>query len=301
MPTAVTRDAAEELLEEEYSNYLRIFTDGSVNPNTWTATAAFYIPELAISFRGRLNYCSTSTTAELAAIIMALRYIKQHQQPRYGVILTDSRGALLSLLNPDSSSILARTAAFDARRAESDGWKLIFQWIPAHSGIKGNERADALAAEAHGDDSPTIFLHRLIEAERLTKGIIQLRHPDPDVAIRRPPTPVPHSVFKRSDNAMLHRLRANCVITGATLHRWGKVNTPNCETCAAPETIEHLLFLCPQFSDARTKLMYTLRQGGFPRSTLKDLTFPSGPPSKVRQVFTAVLTFLRDTKLIERI
>lgn len=37
---------------------------------------------------------------------------------------------------------------------------VFLQWVPSHSGVPGNNTADALAEATHFDDEPSIFIER---------------------------------------------------------------------------------------------------------------------------------------------
>lgn len=54
--------------------------------------------------------------------------------------------------------------------------------IPSHFGIVGNEVANSQTRGAHGNDEPTIFLRRFVEAGRLLRGIKRSCHPNKRVS-----------------------------------------------------------------------------------------------------------------------
>ncbi|XP_040075233.1 uncharacterized protein LOC120847504 [Ixodes scapularis] len=91
-PINALREAVEKHIEERYGGWLQIYTDGSVNKARTSSTAAFYIPELALEWCGRLQAPTSSTTAELVAIDKALQAAAQ-LSPHRMVLLTDSSGS----------------------------------------------------------------------------------------------------------------------------------------------------------------------------------------------------------------
>ncbi|KAG0433113.1 hypothetical protein HPB47_020219, partial [Ixodes persulcatus] len=94
---------------------------------------------------------TSSTTAELVAILAALESIKIITPPTKAVVLTDSRGALQQLQRLERATPLLKSVALTASTVEDLGWSLALQWIPSHVRIPGNERADELAARANND------------------------------------------------------------------------------------------------------------------------------------------------------
>lgn len=89
---------------------------------------------------------------------MALQHLLLLADRRPALIFTDPRGALVQLYNLDRATPFVRQIADVCRVAEDAGWSLMLQWIPSHSGVEGNEKVDALAAAAHNDPVPTLYL-----------------------------------------------------------------------------------------------------------------------------------------------
>lgn len=92
----------------------------------------YSLPQAALSF-----------TAELSAIIVALKLVFVHQGNNYTLFI-DSQGALLAIESFNSHplvlAILEWLFLIHLRRK-----KVNFYWIPTHVGIRRNERVDALA------------------------------------------------------------------------------------------------------------------------------------------------------------
>lgn len=145
---------------------LRVYTDGSCQENgTSNAVAGYgiFIDEQR-KWKGPVGGDQTNNRAEMTAILKTLDLTKDHSNV---CIFTDSqyvkrginewmkgwkrRGWKKSngkaLLNPDLWKALH--AAVSARRNAGD--TITVEWVAAHTGVQGNERADQLAAEAVAD------------------------------------------------------------------------------------------------------------------------------------------------------
>ncbi|KAM7312047.1 hypothetical protein ISCGN_008952 [Ixodes scapularis] len=143
------RQLTESHLDAEYNGRTRVFTDGSVDLSGGKATAAAFFEAAAVGIHERLSHQASSTTAELAAIRLVLWGIRTGcARGLSRVVLSDSRAALGLLSGLERDTPLARSVAQDAAELQEKGHEIILQWIPSHCGIRGNEVADSLAAQA---------------------------------------------------------------------------------------------------------------------------------------------------------
>jgi ribonuclease HI len=143
----VTGAIANEIIDLKYKDRQHIYTDGSRSQEG--VGAAFLSP--GFNYVKKYNLPDVSIfSAELIAILMALHYIKVKNKDLKWVILSDSKSALEALQSdrdsPREDIIRAAIGLLSDLRAR--GTEVILQWIPAHVGIKGNERADKAAKEA---------------------------------------------------------------------------------------------------------------------------------------------------------
>ena len=129
-----------------------IYTDGSVDPVAGRAGCGFFVPSLDYRFGVRLPDASSVLFTELYAIFSAVKYIL-----RVGledsVVLSDSRSALVGIRDRFTDSGVPYVVHSTARLlclASVRGLVVRFAWIPAHSGIWGNETADCIARSAAG-------------------------------------------------------------------------------------------------------------------------------------------------------
>ena len=81
------------LIDTQYQNFLKIYTDGSKDPQNNTNGCAFGIPELKVSKGYKLQSHMSIFMCELTAIYLALNWI-QDFKPLNTVIFADSLSAL---------------------------------------------------------------------------------------------------------------------------------------------------------------------------------------------------------------
>jgi ribonuclease HI len=143
--------AARQLLSGRYREHWQIFTDGSVGH--LGAGAGVYVKASGASYAYSFRKCS-STVAELVAIVVALRQLEELPDlPRQVVVVSDSKPALQSVVgtrgpgSPICEEIDLIVRAFGER-----GCEITFQWVPSHSGVRGNELADRAAAAGSSRD-----------------------------------------------------------------------------------------------------------------------------------------------------
>ena len=112
---------------------------------------------------------SSNFRAETFALTMVARHLSSTEEtPKNTAFLTDSMSALQSLassLTDQSLEELKKHLSVLSRKST-----VVLQWIPAHSSITGNEKADGLAKEGSNmAQTETCLSHR--EANTLIKTL----------------------------------------------------------------------------------------------------------------------------------
>ena len=125
-----------------------IYTDGSVNPATKRAGAAWVLNNT--THMTRVTDGASSTQTELVAVLAALRHCAVKDPHMNTLILSDSLAALQTLrgTSPDDNLRIVTEIHHHATIIQSAGGRVSLHWIPSHVGIKGNNTADEAAKEA---------------------------------------------------------------------------------------------------------------------------------------------------------
>ncbi|XP_050706619.1 uncharacterized protein LOC126991996 [Eriocheir sinensis] len=295
-----------------YHHHLKIFTDGSHSPSPPSTASAIYDPSTSTCRTWRLPPETDVLTAELYALHQAIAYLHTTHTKGKAVIYTDSLSSLhlLRSRHPTSSTALAHTIQRALLLLTSEGWEVTLQWVPSHSGIRGNTIADAAVKMALAEVNITPLPLPLSTA----KCLISRTSWDDTLAntlrtttmgqYRTNSSPQPW-VRKKSRvlDVALTRLRLGHTRLGAHLHRLRLVPDPHCPWCRTVEdTIEHLLLHCPRHHSQRVLLRHQLRALDVPTFDLPTLLAAAGVhPSRQEAVTRLTCAFLRKTGQLTRL
>ena len=246
---------------DEHQSQINVYTDGSKTIDK--VGYAVIINDSVI--KKRIPSTCTVFTAELSAVLAAVKFIFDicRASEKY-VIHTDSQSIILSLKQLYSQNALV---------IEVQEWlyllhtrkkcNIVFCWVPAHVGIRGNEDVDAAAKEAA--ELPSISripvphkdlkgpIHDLVYRDWQDRWSFQIGNKLR--AIR--PSIKPWSYIgneSRKSDIILTRLRiGHSHLTHSFLLRTGiDREIPLCEPCRCELTISHILVECPTFNNDRT-------------------------------------------------
>ena len=250
-------------LSSEYPDFQHIYTDGSKDgPNVASAcvsqnhTRKCRLPDNASIF-----------TAEIQAINMALDYIKDANLSKV-LIFSDSLSVLQSINNCKLDNPLVQDILLRFHNLSSK--HIILCWLPSHTGIKGNEKADLAAKSAlllppsnfklpYTDFKPVInkYLFNKWQSVWDTAVHNKLHSIKPILSEWRPAYRM-----DRKEEVVLTRLRIGHSYATHSYLLKGE-EQPMCIPCDTPFTIKHVLLYCVDFENARNRYYRV--------STLKEL------------------------------
>lgn len=297
-----------EHINQQYAQYMQVYTDGSKIPENQCTGVAFSVPERNVCVNKRTTDCLGVYTVELVAVLLALQWIDDNK-PGNILICSDSVSVLKSLRSFRSSrqDILFKILELHSRIIQQ-GMMIGFMWIPAHVGLRGNEEVDELAKQAVKRDSVELHIP-LSKAE--VKGMVWrkaieewqgkwnnetrgrfLYSINNTVSIN---TAVRNMGRTRKEEIICNRIRLGHSNLNSTLRRIGKHPTGLCEYCQTEETITHAIIECTKYREERQNLKEKLEEKGVKEFTIKRLMNLSGTN------FQNFLDFIRQTGLLNRI
>ena len=250
----VLKALALEAIHKRYpaSRWVHAYTDGSAENATRNGGSGVYIlqpKQHPTSLSAPCGELSSNFRAEVTALSLAASHLNaQKEAPKPTVFLTDSLAALQALeaTDPDQSLKDLKQQLNSLSRKTT----VVLQWIPAHSGIKGNEKADRLAKEGSKTVQPqsaTSFR----EAKTLIKNKWKQATSQKTSGYMAKKDPMHR--LDRSEQTLIFRLRTGHCYLRAHLKRIGVQDSPKCE-CGHDQTREHVLQACPLLAQLRNQI-----------------------------------------------
>ena len=301
LKTSVTKEEIQLKFNRYRAKHIQIpfiFTDGSKEKER-TANAVICGQDVYVA---RLPNNTSIFVAELHAIYVALKIVESRKF-RCAVICSDSLSAIQSLLSTTSSTLL--TLIINTHQILKDaGVEIQFLWIPGHSGIAGNEKADHSAKRALSlneiAEVPIEFPCIKTNIRRAVFNFWQdqwINHyPQTQLKIIKPVIKIWLSSFreKRLEEKLLARMRiGHTRLTHDFI--FSSSPRPQCLQCNHFLTIEHILIHCQLYQQHRRLLQeYCQKENvDFTLSTLLG----NEHPDLIRLLFS----FLRVSRLMDKI
>ncbi|XP_063416806.1 uncharacterized protein LOC134699047 [Mytilus trossulus] len=275
------KSEANIMIDTQYKHHLKIFTDGSKDPNS-NAGCAFVIPELKINKGFKLNNHLSIFMCELTAIYLCISWL-QDFLPFNVVIFVDSLSALQALkipLNKIRNQFLL-DIHFLLRSLYHSGTNIIFEWIPSHVGIQGNELADFHAKQALSFQNIYIFVPLFKDdfktlCKNLMKKMWQEEwDKEKDRALYQISPKINFDIkipkMSRYKERLIFKLRTGYIPLNKHLYKIGISDTKLCEECRVEETVEHFLLHCKLYNTERSILFDSLRKLQIQNFQLKNI------------------------------
>ena len=272
-----------------FPNYIHVYTDGSKTEEGDAASvgAAFHVPSLKFQKGWQLNTLHSVLGAELFAIQKGLEWVSQSLQPTSVLFCVDSMAALESLTaRKPEYFYLVHICLTLLHNLNQRGFTVAFQWVPAHCGINGNEKADTAAKEASkrgtiSNARPAICDYNSLARKRFTKSLqMQWQEDKSQTFLGKFKSewqgwPWSHQKDRKIEVAMA-RLRLGHSRLKSHLYRLNLEDSPNCNHCGIPETINHFLIHCHRYYNERCILLNKLRLLGISTRPVDPLILLGG-------------------------
>ncbi len=262
-------------LHLKYPSYSPVYCDGSKTTNQ-TAAGVW---SQTFSLMARLNRENSIFTAELTAIYYALMYLKD-KEGSY-LLASDSLSSLRALQNAHTKSHFLVLKIIHLLSTIPN--KVILVWVPSHSNIEGNEKADQIAREALNLPLKVTPSFSDQEIKHILTShyhsLWKLQWEESSAKLRPYKNSLgqaPYLLIKRSHQVPISRLRLGATrLTHA--HLFTGQQPACCPTCNQTWTATHLLLECPQLQHSRQQLEQHCRKMGWPftLATLLGDEFPA--------------------------
>lgn len=283
LDTSITKSSNPSMLKmaaletiDYYGRYnIHAYTDGSAFKATTNAGAGVllkYPDGTTIETDIPCGRHCSNYTAEILAINHAITTIHSQftfniKPPTDTVIFTDSQSALQQLQN------IAETTDRDIVSLADNLDKLLthfniqvtLQWVPGHSGIHGNDKADALAKHGTTKTQPEKpvsiqTVKQILKSNTKEEWLNRWAAGTTGRAVYREMTnPRRNDSINslcRKDQCTIFQWRTNHAITNYHLNWTNPLHSPLCRHCSAPhETTRHMLLACPQLQPLRAQFL----------------------------------------------
>ncbi|CAG2222080.1 unnamed protein product [Mytilus edulis] len=268
-----------EQLQSQTPNTAVAFTDGSClgNPDPCGAGAIIYINDQEEKLKRPVSNKGSILLAELIAIKMVLDYIESFSKEQINTLtlFSDSQTALgILTLNwkSDSYHQTINEIKGKIKNLNEHGFLINLNWTPGHANIKGNDEADSLAKEA-AKEAETLAVDDIVftkqDVKKAARNSVtkkwQRRWENSDTGrhyFRFHPE-VKDKVKKDFPSKKMYNI-INSLRTGySKLNAYQfiinqHINSETCHHCKQKENVQHYLFECDLYSDARDKLFHQI-------------------------------------------
>ncbi|XP_046689047.1 uncharacterized protein LOC124374954 isoform X1 [Homalodisca vitripennis] len=263
-----------EQINEEFSDYIKIYTDGSRNAEGSGAAVLLQGRPNHLSYKFCLPKIASSYTAELYAIKKAIE-IANLQPGNKVLICSDSKAAIHAVKTACKLDYIDNITSQIVEEVLSSEKKITLQWVPGHVGITPNEIVDKLAKEAiqTGKVIKDLVLpmgdfvsHLKCEMTSLYKAEVEQSNKARwyrDVQRDLPMVPwFKNAKIGRSKLVTIIRLRLGHAQVNETLFRINCYFTEKCLKCTlnVKESLQHLIFECPTYDSFREPLIQHLKE-----------------------------------------
>ena len=295
--TAADIQIAFQDLVNGHRGYRILFTDGSKIGGS--ASCAFTINNAFFSFK--LQDGISIYTAELVAIREAISYVRTKRIAK-ALICTDSMSAIKALQNRIEGHPILEDILELNHNNVCAGLECTVVWIPGHSGIAGNVRADYWARKAH--DKPNVtrvtvgpreYVPKVKELARNLFAKLWQEYRITQLKLIKPNVGIWSSCMRenRKEEVVLCRLRiGHTVLTHSYVI--DRAPAPQCDVCCCLQDVRHVLIDCRRYHAERLELISTCRTLGI-NPTIEKLL------GNDYRIIDALFSYLRRCNLLDKL
>lgn len=260
------RSIALEEIKTKYKNHYRIYTDAS--KQNQECSIGIYDSRKKQSISSKLSNSVSIMSAEINAIMVAVNYIIFHQIQN-AVIFTDSKSSCLYIKKHQKLNKYNEVISNITRLNKH----CTIQWVPAHVGLVGNEKADQLAKDAL-IQSEQIHVNKLLldDATRNFKQHKYKQHNEWYIttATRDGKGTKFYSFqnqislkpwfnkmsFNNIEQRKLNRLVSGHDFSSYWLAKMRIKESPLCDVCGVDETTQHIVTECVKYTHIQSKYVF---------------------------------------------
>ena len=257
----IKREAAMRRIRQVAADRV-IYTDGSAMSGIrWGGNAVVVTrgdpeePDVLDTILNRGSLFTCSYEEEVAAMGTAVQWVRDHCDRNWSVLIcTDSQSLCMALRSFNQETEIIRVALKDHIGT------VTIQWIPGHSDIPGNERADKAAKEATGLNvatRPVSFRSACMQIRRTFED--DLTHQRTREIYSAYNKEREEQIQSRKDQVLLAQLRSGKHMALMEYrHMLDESVSELCPRCQESEhTLEHWLLKCPATLAAKVEIFGT--------------------------------------------
>ena len=267
------KNAANTTISSYPDNWIHIYTDGSAFKATVNAGygALICLPDgSSEELSAACGSVCSNYEAELLGIEASCKHLTTlfKNNPSHvanTVIFTDSMSALQAIEDKSSKSEIIKLLLEIKKLLTNSSIRLVLQWIPGHTDLPGNDKADRLAKQGSSSIQPErattlqtakMVIHQNYREEwmnlwaRGVTGRVVYEH----MSTTKPRDPIKQ--ISRKEQCTIFRLRTQHIPLNMHLNRLNPEHPPMCQLCDEPyETVDHIMFNCTKLSDLRRQFL----------------------------------------------